>query len=156
FFFDRFKLLDLFGLGGMGWVYHAVDTDSGEDVAIKVLRDDLKHDAGMLARFHQEARVGLKLIHPQIVRTLSTGSAGGLPYVSMEFVPGPNLLELLIQSGRLPWPLVCEIGRQTAFGLQYAHEHGVVHRDVKPQNLLIDADGHVRLLDFGLSMMEED
>src|SRR4051812_40682989 len=108
FFFDQYKVVDLLGLGGMGWVYRAVDSNTGEEVALKVMRDDLKHDPGMLARFQQEARVGLRLNHPNIVRTKSIGSAGGLPYVIMEFVPGPNLLELLGQCRRLPWPQACE------------------------------------------------
>lgn len=155
FFFDHYKVIDLLGVGGMGWVYRAVDTKTGDDVALKVLRDDLKLDAGMLARFQQEARLGLQLDHPNIVKTLEVGSAGGLPYVIMPYLPGPNLLELLVQCKRLPWPQACELARQAALGLDYAHQQGVVHRDVKPQNVLISEQGEARLLDFGLSMLQE-
>jgi len=153
--FDRYKIVDVLGLGGMGWVYRAVDVDTGDQVALKVLRDDLKHDAGMLARFHQEAAVGLKLNHPHIMRTRSLGEAGGLPYMILDFVAGPNLLEVLLKRQRLPWQQACEVVRQAALGLEFAHAAGVVHRDVKPQNLIIDSKGHVRLLDFGLSMLRD-
>lgn len=155
FVFDRYKIVDLLGLGGMGWVYEAVDVESGESLALKVLRDDLKHDAGMLARFHQEAAVGRRLDHPHIMRTRALGEAGGLPYMIMDFVAGPNLLEILLKQQRLPCNQACEIVRQTAIGLEYAHRQGIVHRDVKPQNLLIDRHGEVRLLDFGLSMVRD-
>lgn len=155
FFFDQYKIIDLLGVGGMGWVYQAEDTATGELVALKVLQDQLKQDAGLLARFHQEARVGLRLNDPHIVRTYAVGSAGGLPYLIMEFVHGPSLLELLNRQRRLPWPQACEIARQAALGLEHAHRAGLVHRDVKPQNLLIDETGRVRLLDFGLSMIRE-
>lgn len=153
FFFDRYKIVELLGLGGMGWVYEAVDLDSGEHVALKVLRNDLKHDAGMLARFHQEAAVGRRFDHPHIMRTRGMGEAGGLPYMIMDFIPGPNLLEVLLKNQRLPWNQACEIARQTALGLGGAHQQGIIHRDVKPQNLLLDRAGNVRLLDFGLSML---
>lgn len=155
FFYDEFKIIDILGVGGMGWVYQAEDTTSGEIVALKVLQDQLKHDQGLHARFLQEARVGLKLHHPNIVRTDRLGWAGGLPYMVMEFVHGPSLLELLMRRGPLPWAQACEFARQAALGLDYAHRNGLVHRDVKPQNLLIDETGHVRLLDFGLSMLRE-
>ncbi len=155
FFFDSYQVIDLVGVGGMGWVYQAVDTQTKDVVALKVLRDEFKHDSGMLARFQQEARVGLKLQHPHIVRTIALGSAGGLPYMTMDFVAGPNLLELLVQRRRLPWQQACDFARQAAWGLDYAHQAGIVHRDIKPQNLLIDASGRVRILDFGLSMFRE-
>ncbi len=153
FHYDHYTIVDLIGLGGMGWVYQAIDTESGEVVALKILRDDLKDDPGMLARFHQEAAVGLRLNHPNLMRTRGLGEAGGLPYMIMDFVAGPNLLEILTQRTRLPWPQACEVARQAALGLAAAHSRGIIHRDVKPQNLLIDSLGRVRVLDFGLSML---
>jgi len=155
FLYDHYKVIDLVGSGGMGWVYQAENTVTGETVALKVLLEQLQHDRGMLARFQQEARVGLRLIHPNIVRTYELGSAGGLPYVIMEFVNGASLLELLARCHHLPWPQACEYARQAALGLHHAHHLGLVHRDVKPTNLLIDQTGRVRLLDFGLSMIRE-
>lgn len=155
FFFDQYRILDLLGAGGMGWVYRACDSKTEEVVALKVLLDRHKEDRGMLARFQQEARAGLLLDHPHIVRTKTTASAGGLHYMVLEFVPGPSLLELLMRQGRLSWSLACDIARQIALGLHHAHQFGLVHRDVKPQNLLIDQDGHAKLLDFGLAMKRE-
>lgn len=155
FFFDQYQILDVLGVGGMGCVYEAQDTTTGEPVALKVLAERLKNDRGMYARFQQEARVGLLLKHPHILRTLHLGTAGGLPYMTMELVEGANLLEVLQKHHRLPWGQACEFARQAALALEYIHRRGVVHRDVKPQNLLIDRRGLVRLLDFGLAMIRE-
>ncbi len=155
FFYDQYKVIDLLGLGGMGWIYQAVDTQTGQIVALKAMRQDIQHDQGMLARFQLEAKLGMRLHHPHILQTYTLGSAGGLPYLTMEYVAGPNLLELLIQRGRMAVEQACEMGRQMALALSYAHSRGVIHRDVKPQNVLIDAAGHSRLLDFGLSMFQE-
>ena len=155
FFFDEYKLLDVLGIGGMGWVYQAADSKTGEVVALKVLLDQFKHDRGMLARFQQEARAGLRLNHPNVVRTHRIGSAGGSHYVIMDLVEGPSLLEVLLRKRRLGWGQACDFARQAALGLHHAHEAGLVHRDVKPQNLLIERTGVVKLLDFGLAMIRE-
>jgi eukaryotic-like serine/threonine-protein kinase len=155
FFFDEYKLLDLLGVGGMGWVYQAANTETGETVALKVLLEQYKHDRGMLARFQQEARAGLRLDHPNIVRTHKLGSAGGSHYMIMDLVEGPSLLEVLLRKKRLPWGQACDFARQAALGLHHAHQAGLVHRDVKPQNLLIESTGRVKLLDFGLAMILE-
>ena len=155
FFFDNYRVLDLLGAGGMGWVYRAADINTEEVVAMKVLLDRLKEDRGMLARFQQEARAGLLLDHPNIVRTRATSCAGGMMYMILDFVEGPSLLEILLQRRRLRWSLACDFARQAALGLHHAHLRGLVHRDVKPQNLLVDRNGHVKLLDFGLAMMRE-
>jgi len=152
FFFDNYRVEDILGVGGMGWVYRAVQVNTGQQVAMKVLQDQFKTDQGLQARFLQEARVGLLLQHPHIVRTFEIGSAGGLPYMTMEYIRAASLLELVLRRGQIPWPEACEYLRQAALGLDYAHRLGLVHRDVKPQNLLIDEQGQVRLLDFGLAM----
>lgn len=155
FFYDDYKVVDVLGLGGMGWIYQAVHTATGEVVALKAMRQDFRHDQGMLARFQQEANVGLRLHHPNIVQTYAMGTAGGLPYLTMEFVPGPSLHEVLVKQKRLPSEQACEMARQVALALDHAHRHGVIHRDVKPANVLIDQSGVARLLDFGLSMFQE-
>ena len=155
FFFDEYKLLDLLGVGGMGWVYQAANTETGETVALKVLLEQFKHDRGMLARFQQEARAGLRLNHPNVVRTHKLGTAGGSHYMIMDLVEGPSLLEVLLRLKRLPWGQACDFARQAALGLHHAHQAGLVHRDVKPQNLLIESTGRVKLLDFGLAMTLE-
>lgn len=157
FFFDHYKLLDLVGVGGMGWVYRAIHTETKEIFALKVLLERFKNDRGMVVRFEQEAKVGMLLNQDNIVRTFGHGVAGGLPYVVMEYVQGPSLLELLRlrERSRLHWEQACDVARQSALGLECVHRAGLVHRDVKPQNLLIDKVGHVKLLDFGLTMLHE-
>ncbi|OYW12881.1 MAG: hypothetical protein B7Z55_17785, partial [Planctomycetales bacterium 12-60-4] len=155
YFYDRYKIVDLLGVGGMGTVFQAEDTTTRDIVALKVLSDQLKRDNGMRARFLQEAHIGLKLKHPHIVRTHEMGSAGGLPYMIMELVRGPSLLEILLRVRRVSWGAACEFGRQTALGLEYAHQQGYIHRDVKPQNLLVDSACQIHLLDFGLGMTRE-
>lgn len=158
FFFDQYKLLDLVGVGGMGWVYRAENTETGEIFALKILLEQFKNDRGMIVRFEQEAQAGLKLQHENILRTYGFGSAGGLPYVVMEFIQGPSLLELLRlrERSRLPWEQACDVIRQTALAVHHVHHVGFVHRDIKPQNLLIDHAGHVKLLDFGLAMFRDN
>lgn len=157
FFFDKYKLLDLFGIGGMGWVYRAEEAETGRIVALKVLLDHFKNDQGMVVRFEYEARASSKFNHENIVRTFGYGTAGGLPYVVMELVEGPSLLELLRvrERCRLPWQQACDVAKQAAVALHQVHLARFVHRDIKPQNLLIDHAGHVKLLDFGLSMLSE-
>lgn len=155
FFYDQYRIIDLLGFGGMGWIYQAVHTETGQIVALKALRPGYENDPGMLARIQQEAKVGLRLHHPNLVQTYGVGMAGGLPYLAMEYVAGPNLQELIQRDRRLPWEQACEYARQIAVALGYVHRQGIIHRDIKPQNVLIDPQGHVRLLDFGLSMIVE-
>ncbi len=159
FFIDQYKVLEILGAGGMGWVYTAEDVPTGRKVAVKVLSERHKSDAGMMTRLKIEAQAGLMLEHPNIVRTLKIDHAGDLygeaAYVVMEYMEGVSLHELLQLHGPIPWPQACDIILQAADGLQHAHEAGIVHRDVKPANFLIDHTGHVKILDFGLSLLEE-
>ena len=158
FFIDHYKLLELLGAGGMGYVYVAEDQNDGRRCAVKVLAEDLKNDAGLLARLRLEARAGLMLDHPNIVRTYKLGDAKvvGIPYLVMEYVEGISLPELVIKHGPCPWPQACDFIRQAAEGLAHAHEAGLVHRDIKPANLLIDRAGRVKILDFGLARLPDE
>ncbi|MES2791460.1 MAG: protein kinase [Planctomycetota bacterium] len=165
FFIDHYKLREILGTGGMGWVYIAeprnVPEGTHERVAIKVLSDRLKHDVGLRARFELEARAGLQLHHDNIVKTLQYGLSndlyGEVPFMVMEFVEGINLQDLMRQRrGPLPWRQAADCIRQAADGLQHAHERGMVHRDIKPTNLLITRDGNVKILDFGLALLLND
>lgn len=162
---DDFKIREILGTGGMGWVYiaepQAGKGDPNQRFAIKVLSDRIKHDVGIRARFELESRAGLKLNHPNIVRTLKYGLTndlyGEVPFMVMEYVEGINLQDLMrLRQGPLPWPQAAECIRQAAVGLQHAHEHGMVHRDIKPTNLLITKDGNVKILDFGLALLKDD
>lgn len=162
---DDFKLREILGTGGMGWVYiaepQAGKGDPSERFAIKVLSDRIKHDPGIRARFELESRAGLQLNHPNIVRTLKYGQTndlyGEVPFMVMEYVEGINLQDLMrLRRGPLPWPEAVECIRQAAEGLVHAHENGMVHRDIKPTNLLITKDGHLKILDFGLALLKND
>lgn len=165
YFVDGYKLREILGTGGMGWVYIAEPRDAhGEaarPVAIKVLSDRIKHDVGLRARFELEARAGLQLRHRNIVQTLKFGQSddlyGEVPFMVMEFVEGINLQDLMrLRQGPLRWRQAADCIRQAADGLQHAHERGMVHRDIKPTNLLITKDGVVKILDFGLALLKND
>jgi eukaryotic-like serine/threonine-protein kinase len=157
-FLDDYKILEILGSGGMGYLYSAEELSTGWKVALKVLSDRHRHHKGMLTRFQLEAEAGLKLQHPNILRTQAIKQSediyGMIHFMVMELVRGVSLFELLhIRKSVLPWPLACDIILQAARGLHYAHEMGLVHRDVKPENLLIRSDGLVKVLDFGLAMI---
>ncbi len=157
--FDGFCLLYPLGSGGMGYVYAAEEVKTGWQVAIKVLSDRYRRDIAMLTRIQLEAQAGMRLKHPNILRTWSINryedSHGEMYYVVMELVKGVSLNELVALHKQLPVWRACDIVRQAAIGLHHAHEAGLIHRDVKPDNLLIRSDGSVKLLDFGLAMIDE-
>lgn len=158
FFIDRYKVLEILGAGGMACLYLAEDTQSGERVALKVLSDKHKTDAGMLTRLKIEAKAGKKLDHSGIIRTFGINRTddvfGEVFYLVMEYVEGINLEELINLKGPIPWQQASDFIRQAAAGLQHAHSAGLVHRDVKPGNLLVDARGVVKIFDFGLALLD--
>lgn len=157
---DGYKLLEVLGAGGMGWVYIAEEVETKWRVALKVLPDSCRRKPGTLARFQLEAQAGMRLDHPNIVRTLALNQTediyGTIYYVVMELVRGINLFELLLFQRQLDWRQVCDVIMQTAIGLEYAHQEGLIHRDIKPENLLVCSDGTVKILDFGLAMVDDD
>ena len=158
FFIDHYTLLEVLGTGGMGRLFLAEDGDAGERVALKVLSERYQDDAGMLARLQLEARAGQRLNHPNVVRTygLKQSSDGfNRHYIAMEFVRGIGVEELIQLRGARPWSQASDIVMQAAAGLQHAHERGLVHRDLKPGNLLIDHEGIVKVVDFGLALIHD-
>ncbi len=157
-FINDFKILEILGSGGMGYLYIAEDLQNGWEVALKVLSDRYRSDQGMLTRFQLEAEAGLKLSDPHIVKTKAIERTediyGTIHYMVMELVRGISLHELLsIRRRTLNWRRAADVICQAASSLHYAHDLGLVHRDVKPENLLIRQDGFVKLLDFGLAMI---
>lgn len=157
-FIDDYKIIELLGCGGMGYLYRAQEMKTDWQVALKVLADRFRFDKGRLTRFQLEAEAGLKLSHPNILRTKafrrSEDIYGAIHYMVMELVKGVSLRELLeIRRRTLYWRQSCDVICQAATGLHYAHQMGLVHRDVKPENLLIRTDGAVKVLDFGLAMI---
>jgi len=160
FFIDRYKVLEILGAGGMACLYLAQDTETGERVALKVLADVYKDDAAMLTRLKIEARAGKRLSHAGIIRTFGIHQTddvyGEVLYLVMEYVEGINLEELINLKGPIPVAQACDFIRQAAAGLQHAHAAGLIHRDVKPGNLLVDAQGTIKILDFGLALLDGD
>jgi hypothetical protein len=148
---DRYRIVALIGRGGMGEVYRAEDLKLDEDVALKFLPEKLVQDGAALARFHREVRIARDISHPNVCRVFDIGEANGVPFISMEYVDGEDLSNLLRRIGRLPQDKSIEIARQLCAGLAVAHEHGVLHRDLKPSNVMLDDRGKVRIMDFGLA-----
>ncbi|MFK7817724.1 MAG: protein kinase [Planctomycetaceae bacterium] len=154
FYVGRYKLLDLLGSGGMGRVYLAEHLKMHQLVAIKILRpvkgNSKISESQIVARFAREAQAIAALSHPNIVQAFDFDEVGSLRYLVMEFVEGANAATQLLKTGPLPYEQVADYICQAAAGLKHAHDAGLVHRDVKPANILIDQSGHVKLVDLGL------
>jgi eukaryotic-like serine/threonine-protein kinase len=150
-----FVLQELLGEGGMGRVYKAQHTMLGRDVALKVIRQEKLSNASTLARFHKEIEAVAHLSHPNVVLAFDAASADGTHYLAMEFVDGQDLTKIVKDRGALPYPEACEYIRQAALGLQHAHERGLVHRDVKPSNIMVAKTGQVKVLDLGLALLND-
>jgi pSer/pThr/pTyr-binding forkhead associated (FHA) protein len=153
---DQYQVLELLDTGGMGWLYIAKDMETSQKVALKVLSLQHVNNPDLVARFEIEARAGSMLDHPNVIRTFKKEQTGTLHYLVMEVVKGINLHELATVQGPVPWQQACDFIRQTADGLQHAHAVGMVHRDIKPANLLVKRLGQLKLLDFGLALVDND
>ena len=148
---DRYELEELVGTGGMSTVFRARDRQLERRVAIKILHEHYAEDPEYLERFRREARAVARLSHPNIVTVIDRGDDGGRQYIVFEHVDGENLKELVLRSGRLPVRRALELALAIADGLSFAHDHGLVHRDVKPQNVLLNQEGEVKVTDFGIA-----
>ncbi len=156
FVIDRYKVREILGVGGMGCIYIAEDMESRKKVALKILASQHELDPGMLARLEMEARAGMTLDHPNIVKTYRMDSTGAVTFMVMELVRGVSLHELIAINGPVAPSMAASIIRQVALGLHAAHQRGIIHRDVKPANVLISPDGTAQILDFGLALMADD
>jgi serine/threonine-protein kinase len=156
-FAGRYEILSTLGKGGMGVVYRADDRKLDDIVALKVLRPDvLKDDPSHLERFKQEIKLARKITHRNVLRTHDFGDANGTPYISMEFLEGVTLKDLIKSKGALPVGVGLRIAKQICAGLEAAHRQGVIHRDIKPQNMLIIPEtGEVKIMDFGIARVSE-
>jgi serine/threonine-protein kinase len=148
---DRYELEELVGTGGMSSVFRAHDRQLDRRVAIKILHEHYAQDPEYLERFRREARAVARMSHPNIVTVIDRGDDGGRQYIVFEYVDGENLKELVLRSGRLPVRQALELALAIADGLSFAHQQGLVHRDVKPQNILLNSEGEVKVTDFGIA-----
>jgi serine/threonine-protein kinase len=147
----RYRIIGLLGQGGMGEVYRATDLTLGQSVALKFLPEAAGLSQALLERFHGEVRVARQVSHPNVCRVYDIGEADGLPFISMEYVDGEDLATLLLRIGRLPSERAVEIARRICAGLAAAHAKGVIHRDLKPQNIMMNRRGEIMIMDFGLA-----
>lgn len=148
---DRYRLTEQIGMGGMAIVYRAVDLRTGHNVAVKVLRPEFNEDSEFISRFQREAEAASKMTHHNIVNLLDVGMDGDNRYLVMEYVQGKTLKEVIQERGKLSAPLACQIAIRILSALEHAHRNGIVHRDIKPQNILVHADGHIKVADFGIA-----
>ncbi|MBN1177870.1 MAG: Stk1 family PASTA domain-containing Ser/Thr kinase [Anaerolineae bacterium] len=148
---NRYRLVELVGSGGMAVVYKGMDTLLHRPVAIKILREAYAEDATFLGRFQQEARSAARLDHPNVVTVYDVGQDGNRHYIIMEYVDGEDLKTLIRREGRLGVERAVNIAMQIAAGVGHAHQAGIIHCDVKPQNVLLTSDGRVKVTDFGIA-----
>jgi len=155
-FADRYEITAVIDGGGMGMVYRAHDRELDDDVAIKTLHPELiSGDESLIERFKSEIRLTRLISHPSVVRTHDFGRWNGMYYLTMEYVEGVTARQLIDRQGRLGVPSTLAIATQLSRSLEVAHEQGVIHRDIKPQNLLLDREGTLKVLDFGVACLTE-
>jgi serine/threonine-protein kinase len=151
----RYRIEGILGRGGMASVYLARDAELDRPVAVKVLAEHLADTPGFRERFVREARLAAQLSHPNVVQVFDVGEDEGRPFIVMEYVEGTTLGEEVKQRGPLEPTEVVDLALQVCGGLEHAHAAGLVHRDIKPQNLLLRADGTVKIADFGIARAAE-
>ena len=150
-FAGRYQIIEELGKGGMGKVYKAVDTRINEKIALKLIKPEIASDKKTLERFGNELKLARKITHKNVGKMFDVNEEQGTHYITMEYVSGQDLKGLIRQSGQLAIGTSISIARQICEGLSEAHKLGVVHRDLKPKNIMIDREGRVRILDFGIA-----
>ena len=148
---ERYEILGKIGTGGMADVYKAKDHKLNRFVAVKVLKPEFREDTTFIRKFRSEAQAAAGLTHPNIVNVFDVGDDGGVYYIVMELIEGITLKEYIAKKGKLSIKEATSIAIQVSMGLEAAHNHGIVHRDVKPQNIIISTDGKVKVTDFGIA-----
>src|SRR5215210_6854464 len=150
-FDKRYRIVRKLGTGGMANVYLAEDEVLGRRVAIKILNDRHAGDDQFVERFRREAKNAASLSHPNIVSIYDRGEAEGTYYIAMEYLDGRSLKELIVARGPAPVHLAVDYARQILAAVRFAHRHGIVHRDIKPHNVLVDGEGRLKVTDFGIA-----
>src|SRR5215472_15127836 len=152
----RYRIVAALGKGGMGEVYRADDLTLGQTVALKFLPPHLADDPDRLARFRKEVAIARRVSHPNVCRVYDLAEVDNQPFLTMEYVDGEDLASLLRRIGRVPEDKATAIARELCYGLTAVHELGLLYRDLKPANIMLDGRGKVRLTDFGLAIAAED
>ena len=150
-FDGRYKVVRKLGTGGMANVYLAEDQELGRRVAIKILDDRHAQDIQFVERFRREATNAAGLSHPNIVSIYDRGEAEGTYYIAMEYLEGMTLKELLVERGPTPLAVAVDYARQILAAVGFAHRNGIVHRDIKPHNIIVAPDGRLKVTDFGIA-----
>jgi serine/threonine protein kinase len=151
----RFRILDVINRGGMAQIYEALDLQTGQPVALKVPFLQFEADPSFHSRFQREENIGLTLDHPGVLKLIPVGPEKGRPYIGMELLKGRTLAARLRQSSPLPESEAARIASRICDGLDYLHKKGVVHRDLKPQNIMLCDDGSIRIMDFGIAKSKD-
>ena len=153
-FAGRYEVKEILGAGGMGVVYRAFDRELQEPVAIKTLKPEVMVGGTVaLDRFKQEIRLARRIAHRNIVRTYDLGEVNGMYYLTMEYVEGTTLKQLIVARGKLPIAVALTVGKQLCRALEVAHAEGVIHRDIKPQNIVVEPSGFLKVMDFGIARL---
>jgi len=152
-FANRYEVKEILGAGGMGVVYRALDRELQEPVAIKTLKPEAMLNASALERFKQEIRLARKIAHRNVVRTYDLGELNGIYYLTMEYVEGTSLKSLIQNRGKLPLTVTLTVGKQLCRALEVAHQEGIIHRDIKPQNMVVEPSGFLKVMDFGIARL---
>jgi tetratricopeptide (TPR) repeat protein/tRNA A-37 threonylcarbamoyl transferase component Bud32 len=150
-FAGKYQIIEELGKGGMGRVYKALDTEVKEKVALKLIKPEVVLDREAIERFRNELKLARKIRHKNVCQMFDLNTSEGLYYITMEYIPGQDLKGLIRQSGRLAVETAVAIALQVCAGLEEAHGLGIVHRDLKPGNIMVDRDGHARIMDFGIA-----
>lgn len=150
-FAGRYKIIEELEKGGMGRIYKAFDTEVNEKVALKLIKPEISTDAKAIERFRNELKYARKIAHRNVCRMFDLGKEGGNFYITMEYIAGEDLKSFIKRSGRLTIAKAVSLTKQVCGGLAEAHRLHVVHRDLKPKNIMIDIDGNARILDFGIA-----
>ena len=153
---DRYEILSLVGSGGMAWVYRATDLRLHRDVAVKIMREEAAEDETVRSRFCAESHAVAMLSHPNIVAVYDVSHSDTLEYIVMELVDGVTLLQYMEKKGPLPWNEALHFSRQISRALSHAHSRGIIHRDIKPHNIMLLRDGTIKVADFGIAALENE
>ncbi len=148
---NRYRLLELIGEGGMALVYKAEDSLLCRAVAVKILRPQYASDAEFVERFHREAKAAASLSHPNVVNIFDVGKEDNIDYIVMEYIPGDNLKDIIKRNAPMPVEQALDITRQIGEALHHAHQRNIIHRDIKPHNILVTPEGQIKVTDFGIA-----